>query len=40
MLFLLEQGQEQGQRQKELGPLGHVFVGLWKGVRWLFVRGE
>ncbi len=25
------------QREK-LGPLGYVFVGLWKGVSWLFVR--
>ncbi len=28
------------QEREKLGPLGYVFVGLWKGVRWLFVRGE
>lgn len=25
--------------KERLGPLGYVFVGTWKGVRWLFVRG-
>jgi hypothetical protein len=30
----------QLQEKDKLGPLGYVFVGLWKGVRWLFVRGE
>jgi hypothetical protein len=30
----------QLQEKEKLGPLGYVFVGLWKGVRWLFVRGE
>jgi hypothetical protein len=27
------------RRKEKLGPLGCVFVGTWKGVRWLFVRG-
>ncbi len=26
------------QEREKLGPLGYVFVGLWKGVSWLFVR--
>jgi hypothetical protein len=26
------------EEQQKLGPLGYVFVGLWKGVSWLFVR--
>ncbi|HRH39312.1 MAG TPA: DUF4349 domain-containing protein [Flavobacteriales bacterium] len=28
----------QLNEKEKLGPLGYVVVGLWKGVRWLFVR--
>jgi hypothetical protein len=26
------------QEREKLGPLGYIFVGLWRGVSWLFVR--